>query len=185
MASYGSPVKFTPTSPNRRNNDIVREEEIQEGKFTYLKDKSETFCPYEKKGEYIVQEDYHAHKKDELTIKTSQVVTNVKMYSEGWLRGEFNGKTGIFPIHCVKKREENESHQDKYAALGPTDEKHKYKDFVQEEHCKQIDVQARQLEKATNETIQIVDNVTAVSKNSFKEESKGYAGLFPEQHVQV
>ena len=49
-----------------------------------------------------VEFDYDAELSDELTIRTGDVVKDVKRMSGGWWEGTLDGKRGLFPDNFVK-----------------------------------------------------------------------------------
>ena len=51
-----------------------------------------------------VEFDYDAELSDELTIRTGDVVKDVKRMSGGWWEGTLDGKRGLFPDNFVKVR---------------------------------------------------------------------------------
>ncbi|KAK1171828.1 CD2-associated protein-like isoform X3 [Acipenser oxyrinchus oxyrinchus] len=54
--------------------------------------------------EVIVEYDYEAHHEDELTIRMGDIIRHVKrLEEEGWMEGDLNGKTGMFPDNFVKE----------------------------------------------------------------------------------
>ncbi|MGH0146455.1 UNVERIFIED_CONTAM: hypothetical protein FKN15_008287 [Acipenser sinensis] len=54
--------------------------------------------------EVIVEYDYEAHHEDELTIRVGDIIKHVKrLEEEGWMEGDLNGKTGMFPDNFVKE----------------------------------------------------------------------------------
>ena len=50
----------------------------------------------------MVEHEYVAAEKDELTIKPGDVITNVIKLDGGWWEGDLNGKHGVFPENFVK-----------------------------------------------------------------------------------
>ncbi|XP_041109444.1 CD2-associated protein-like isoform X2 [Polyodon spathula] len=54
--------------------------------------------------EVIVEYDYEALREDELTIRVGDIIRHVKrLEEEGWMEGDLNGKTGMFPDNFVKE----------------------------------------------------------------------------------
>ena len=51
-----------------------------------------------------VEFDYDAELSDELTIRTGDIVKDVKRMSGGWWEGTLDGKRGLFPDNFVKVR---------------------------------------------------------------------------------
>ena len=51
-----------------------------------------------------VEFDYEAELGDELSLKTGDIVENVKRMDGGWWEGTLNGKRGVFPDNFVKVR---------------------------------------------------------------------------------
>lgn len=49
--------------------------------------------------------DYDAKDDDELSFKEGDILTIVKMESDGWCTGRLRGKNGLFPASFVKKHE--------------------------------------------------------------------------------
>lgn len=49
--------------------------------------------------------DYDAKDTDELSFKEGDILTVVKLQSDGWCLGRLKGKTGVFPTNFVKKHE--------------------------------------------------------------------------------
>ncbi|XP_033875127.1 CD2-associated protein-like isoform X1 [Acipenser ruthenus] len=64
--------------------------------------------------EVIVEYDYEALHEDELTIRVGDIIKHVKrLEEEGWMEGDLNGKTGMFPDNFVKEiKKETESKDD-------------------------------------------------------------------------
>lgn len=55
------------------------------------------------KTECIVEFDYDAEQKDEITLRANDIIKNVKKVpGDGWWEGELNGKRGFFPNNFVK-----------------------------------------------------------------------------------
>ena len=54
--------------------------------------------------EVEVEFDYEAELGDELTIKTGEIVKDVKRMEGGWWEGALNGRRGVFPDNFVKVR---------------------------------------------------------------------------------
>lgn len=54
--------------------------------------------------ECIVEFEYDANEDDELSLKKGDVITNVSLYEDGWMKGVLNGKEGVFPDNFVKVR---------------------------------------------------------------------------------
>ena len=54
--------------------------------------------------EVEVEFDYEAELSDELSLKTGEIVENVKRMDGGWWEGTLNGKRGVFPDNFVKVR---------------------------------------------------------------------------------
>ena len=52
-----------------------------------------------------VQYDCDAQHSDELTIRVGDIISNCKVYDDGWMEGELNGKRGMFPGNYVLKEE--------------------------------------------------------------------------------
>lgn len=52
--------------------------------------------------ECVVEFEYDANEDDELTLKKGDVITNVSLYEDGWMKGVLNGKEGVFPDNFVK-----------------------------------------------------------------------------------
>ena len=52
--------------------------------------------------EVEVEFDYEAELSDELSLKTGDIVENVKRMEGGWWEGSLNGKRGVFPDNFVK-----------------------------------------------------------------------------------
>ncbi|CAF1421521.1 unnamed protein product [Rotaria sp. Silwood1] len=69
-----------------------------------------------------VLHDYEAEAKDELTLKTNDIVTilDKNLDDEGWWKGELNGRIGIFPDNCVEEISEltNSKHRPKTPEIG-------------------------------------------------------------------
>ena len=51
-----------------------------------------------------VEFDYEAELSDELSLKTGDIIENVKRMDGGWWEGSLNGKKGVFPDNFVKVR---------------------------------------------------------------------------------
>ena len=51
-----------------------------------------------------VEFDYEAELSDELSLKTGDIIENVKRMDGGWWEGSLNGKKGVFPDNFVKER---------------------------------------------------------------------------------
>ena len=51
-----------------------------------------------------VEFDYEAELGDELSIKTGDIVKDVKRMEGGWWEGILNGRRGVFPDNFVKVR---------------------------------------------------------------------------------
>ena len=51
-----------------------------------------------------VEFDYEAELSDELSLKTGEIIENVKRMEGGWWEGSLNGKKGVFPDNFVKVR---------------------------------------------------------------------------------
>ena len=51
-----------------------------------------------------VEFDYEAELGDELSLKTGDIIENVKRMDGGWWEGTLNGKRGVFPDNFVKVR---------------------------------------------------------------------------------
>lgn len=49
-----------------------------------------------------VEFDYEAELSDELSIKTGDIIKDVKRMEGGWWEGNLNGKRGVFPDNFVK-----------------------------------------------------------------------------------
>ncbi|MGH0156634.1 UNVERIFIED_CONTAM: hypothetical protein FKN15_039843 [Acipenser sinensis] len=62
----------------------------------------------------IVEYDYEALHEDELTIRVGDIIKHVKrLEEEGWMEGDLNGKTGMFPDNFVKEiKKETEAKDD-------------------------------------------------------------------------
>ena len=54
--------------------------------------------------EVEVEFDYEAELSDELSLKTGEIIENVKRMDGGWWEGTLNGKRGVFPDNFVKVR---------------------------------------------------------------------------------
>ena len=54
--------------------------------------------------EVEVEFDYEAELGDELTIKTGEIIKDVKRMDGGWWEGNLNGRRGVFPDNFVKVR---------------------------------------------------------------------------------
>ena len=54
--------------------------------------------------EVEVEFDYEAELGDELSIKTGDIVKDVKRMEGGWWEGILNGRRGVFPDNFVKVR---------------------------------------------------------------------------------
>ena len=54
--------------------------------------------------EVEVEFDYEAELPDELSIKTGDIVKDVKRMEGGWWEGILNGRRGVFPDNFVKVR---------------------------------------------------------------------------------
>ena len=54
--------------------------------------------------EVEVEFDYEAELPDELSIKTGDIVKDVKRMEGGWWEGFINGRRGVFPDNFVKVR---------------------------------------------------------------------------------
>ena len=52
-----------------------------------------------------VQYDYDAQDSDDLSIHVGDIISNCKVYDDGWMEGELNGKRGMFPENYVLKKE--------------------------------------------------------------------------------
>jgi len=52
--------------------------------------------------EVEVEFDYEAELSDELSLKTGEIIENVKRMDGGWWEGTLNGKRGVFPDNFVK-----------------------------------------------------------------------------------
>lgn len=52
--------------------------------------------------EAIVEFEYKAQNDDELTIAVGEIIKNCRQKEDGWMEGELNGKTGLFPDNFVK-----------------------------------------------------------------------------------
>lgn len=52
--------------------------------------------------EVLVEYDYTAEERDELTLKQGDIVTNVSQFEEGWYIGTLNGREGVFPDNFVR-----------------------------------------------------------------------------------
>ena len=52
-----------------------------------------------------VQYDYDAQDSDNLSIRVGDIISNCKVYDDGWMEGELNGKRGMFPGNYVLKKE--------------------------------------------------------------------------------
>ena len=61
-----------------------------------------------------VEFDYEAELGDELSIKTGDIVKDVKRMEGGWWEGILNGRRGVFPDNFVKvrrfERQKNDLH---------------------------------------------------------------------------
>ena len=61
-----------------------------------------------------VEFDYEAELGDELSIKTGDIVKDVKRMEGGWWEGILNGRRGVFPDNFVKvrrfERQQNDLH---------------------------------------------------------------------------
>ena len=53
-----------------------------------------------------VEFDYDAELADELTIRTGEIITEVKQMDGGWWEGKLKGKKGLFPDNFVKVRQQ-------------------------------------------------------------------------------
>ena len=51
-----------------------------------------------------VEFDYEAELSDELSLKTGEIIENVKRMDGGWWEGSLHGKKGVFPDNFVKVR---------------------------------------------------------------------------------
>ena len=47
---------------------------------------------------------YDAERPDELTLHVGDIIKNCKLVEHGWLKGELNGKQGVFPANFVVKK---------------------------------------------------------------------------------
>lgn len=54
--------------------------------------------------EVEVEFDYEAELGDELTIKTGDIIKEVKRMDGGWWEGSLGGRRGVFPDNFVKVR---------------------------------------------------------------------------------
>lgn len=52
-----------------------------------------------------VEYDYDAELPDELTIRTGEIISDVKQMDGGWWEGSLRGKKGLFPDNFVKVRQ--------------------------------------------------------------------------------
>lgn len=59
---------------------------------------SSAFIPVDVEVEF----DYDAELPDELTIRSGQLITDVKQMDGGWWEGTLKGKRGVFPDNFVK-----------------------------------------------------------------------------------
>lgn len=49
-----------------------------------------------------VEFEYEATEEDELTFQIGDIVTDVERLDDGWWKGTFKGKRGMFPDNFVK-----------------------------------------------------------------------------------
>ena len=52
----------------------------------------------------VVKFQYDAEQPDELTLRVGDIIKNCKVVEDGWMKGELNGKWGIFPDNYVVKK---------------------------------------------------------------------------------
>ncbi|ESO89118.1 hypothetical protein LOTGIDRAFT_106309, partial [Lottia gigantea] len=54
--------------------------------------------------EAVVEYEYEAVQDDELSLKVGEIIKNVSQSEDGWLRGELDGKKGVFPENFVQRQ---------------------------------------------------------------------------------